>query len=199
MDRMTRKEAKERTRQRLIEAVLEHVRTSGLGGLTTGKIAEAAGIAQSSFYVHFTDMDDLLQAAADKLGTETNAVIRAERHRLVRHASDPAASLRAVYEATLNAVMAVPAFAELLIGHRRDTTSPLGETLRAIVDQARQDFMNDLVEFGWDADDPHLAVHVELIVGATFTVVEAFLDGRLKDRAACLDALVAMTQALFPQ
>jgi AcrR family transcriptional regulator len=38
----------------------------GYGGLSTGAVARAAGVAQPTFYVHFRDMDDLLRT----IGTE---------------------------------------------------------------------------------------------------------------------------------
>ena len=56
-----------KTRQRLIDSTLEIVRTEGPAGLTTGKIANAAGIQQPGFYAHFKNVDACLKAAADQL------------------------------------------------------------------------------------------------------------------------------------
>src|SRR5690606_7427064 len=65
---LTRSEAKDLTRRRLLRAALEILDKEGEAGLTTVAVAKAAGIAQSSFYVHFKDMQDLLRALADEGG-----------------------------------------------------------------------------------------------------------------------------------
>jgi AcrR family transcriptional regulator len=198
LERLTRKEAKERTRQRLLDAVLELVRKEGLGGLTTGKVTEAAGIAQSSFYVHFTDMDDALEALARHLGDEIRAIVRAERQKIDLSVGNPEQALRGAYAASINAMLAEPAFTEILIGHRRDRMSPLGRCLRGVVDQARAELVSDLCAMGLADVQPSLEVVAELIVGMTLAIVEGIFDGRLPDRDAALDGLVRMTRTLAP-
>jgi AcrR family transcriptional regulator len=197
-DRLTRKQAKARTRERLVDAVLEHVRRDGLAGLTTGKIAEAAGIAQSSFYVHFASMDEALRSAADLIAAELSRRIRDERDALGSPARDAAATVRLTCAATLNALLAEPALLELLLGHRRDRASPLGACLRGIVAQTRADLVGDLAALGDDADADAVDLMAELAIGSTLAACEGVLDGRLSDREACLEALARVTEALVP-
>ncbi len=195
--KLTRKEAKERTRQRLIDAVLHHIRENGMSGLTTGRVAEAAGIAQSSFYVHFKDMDEALQAAAEKLGVEMRGLLTEQRQR-VDLARSPNANLRVAYEGTLRALLAYPALTDLMLSHRRDRNSPLGECLRAIIAEAREDLISDVRHiFGDAATDFDLEAH--FIVGLTLTTVEGVVDGRLESVEGSLDHLVQMTLALAQQ
>lgn len=196
MDKLTRKEAKELTRQRLIEAVLGHVRDHGLSGLTTGKVADQAGIAQSSFYVHFTDMDEALRAAADKAGSEIRALVREARAQM--DLSNPDAAYRAAYEGAIEALSNEHEFSELLLGHRRDKSSPLAEALRHVLEEARSDLAADLrrsplaQRFETDID-----LYAELMVGMTMTVLEGFLDGRIPDREQALRVMARMTRALI--
>jgi AcrR family transcriptional regulator len=195
-EKLTRKEAKERTRQRLIDAVLDHVRQHGLKGLTTGKVADQAGIAQSSFYVHFTDMDEALRAAADKAGAEIRTLIRDARHAM--DFSDPDRAYVSAYEGSIAALLGEQEFTELLLSHRRDKSSPLAETLRHVLDDARADLAGDLTGAGWaEWFEKDVDLYAELMVGMTLTVVEALLDGRIKDRDRALRALARMTRALL--
>ena len=196
MEKLTRKEAKERTRLRLIEAVLDHVRHHGLSGLTTGKVADQAGIAQSSFYVHFADMDEAMRAAADKAGSEIRALVRESRAQM--DLSNPDAAYRAAYEGAIQALSHEHEFSELLLGHRRDKNSPLAEALRNVLEEARSDLAADLrrsplaKRFERDID-----LHAELMVGMTMTVLEGILDGRIPDREQALRVMARMTRALI--
>lgn len=195
MEKLTRKQAKQRTRLRLVEAVLDHVRHHGLTGLTTGKVADQAGIAQSSFYVHFSDMDEALQAAADKAGAEVRAIIRDARKSM--DFSDPYRAFRSAYEGAINALLQERAFTELLLSHRRDRSSPLAEALRHVLDDARADLANDLKKAGFEAPFAEdIDVYAELMVGMTLTVVEALLDERIHDADRCLRALASITREL---
>lgn len=196
MEKLTRKEAKERTRQRLIDAVLDHVRHHGLTGLTTGKVADQAGIAQSSFYVHFTDMDEALRAAADKAGSEIRALVREARARM--DLTNPDAAYRSAYEGAIEALSQEHEFSELLLGHRRDKNSPLAEALRHVLDDARKDLAADLrrspLATRFEAD---IDLYADLMVGMTITVLEGILDGRIPDREKALRVMARMTRALI--
>ena len=70
---LSRDESKAITRQRLLHAAARLLGEVGYGGLSTGAVARAAGVAQPTFYVHFRDMDDLLRT----LGTEQMGALRA--------------------------------------------------------------------------------------------------------------------------
>ncbi len=174
---------------------MDHVRHQGLSGLTTGKVADAAGIAQSSFYVYFSDVDDALRAAAEKAGAEVRSIIVDARQQM--DFTDPANAYYHAYAGALEALVTEREFTELLLSHRRDKHSPLGKTLRAVLDQARADLAADLQKAGfqeWFARD--IDVYAELMVGMTLTAVEAVLDGRIDDKERCLRALSTTTRAL---
>jgi AcrR family transcriptional regulator len=194
VEKLTRKEAKERTRQRLVDAVLDHVRHYGLSGLTTGKVATAADIAQSSFYVHFTDMDDALRAAAQTAGTEIRAIIRGARLRM--DFSNPDGAYATAFAGVIDALLAEREFTELLLSHRRDRNSPLGAALREVLDQSRADLASDLAAAGFQETVARdVDVYADLMVGMTLTAVEALLDGRIESREKCLRGLVRMMRA----
>jgi len=195
-EKLTRKAAKERTRQRLLDGLLDVARAEGIQGLTTTKIADAAGVAQSSFYFHFEDMDDAMREAAEKIGAQVRDAIRAERRKI--DLGDPQNTLRAVQAATINAFLAEPMFAQLFLRHRRDATSPLGETFAELLNESRRELADDMEKYLGSLPTPE--IYADLFIAMSMAVVEGLLDHRLEDREACLDALVhvvggAMTTA----
>ena len=57
----TRKEKAAQTRQQIIEAALEMMRTKPIADVKVEDITEKAGVAKGTFYVHFKSKDDLLR------------------------------------------------------------------------------------------------------------------------------------------
>ena len=66
--------AKAVTRRRLLDAALEILDQDGLAAMTTIRVTRLAGLSQSSFYVHFADMDDLLHNLVTRPDTRTAPV-----------------------------------------------------------------------------------------------------------------------------
>ena len=73
---MSRRVNKERTRNRLLQAVLKIIHRNGLGALTTGKAAQLAGVAQPTFYVHFKSMDEALEQVGSLVSEQLRAAFR---------------------------------------------------------------------------------------------------------------------------
>lgn len=90
----------QRTRARLVAAALELIGDEGIGGLTTGRVAARAGLAQSSFYQHFRNLDACLEEA----GRHVAERIRPARPQLAERAL-------AAFEGTDD----LPALIELLV------------------------------------------------------------------------------------
>ena len=65
---MDRKQKKEHTRGRIIEAAFQIMGRDGLFSARTLDIAEAAGVAHGTVFAHFQRRDDLLCAVIDELG-----------------------------------------------------------------------------------------------------------------------------------
>lgn len=187
-EKLTRKEAKERTRQRLLDGLLDVARADGIQGLTTTKIADAAGVAQSSFYFHFEGMEEAMREAAEKIGNQVRDAIRAERRKI--DPSDPQNTIRGAQAATINAFLAEPMFAQLFLRHRRDPTSPLGETFAELLNESRRELADDMKKYLAHLPTPE--IYADLFIAMSMAVVEGMIDGRLTDREACLDALVRM-------
>jgi TetR/AcrR family transcriptional regulator, transcriptional repressor for nem operon len=70
--------AGQRTRQALLDAGAVVAERSGLAGLSVSAVADAAGVAKGTFYVHFVDRDAFVDAMHERFyETVGNAVRRA--------------------------------------------------------------------------------------------------------------------------
>ncbi|MBC7173875.1 MAG: TetR/AcrR family transcriptional regulator [Polyangiaceae bacterium] len=165
----------------------------GPAALTTGRIAESAGVAQPTFYVHFSDMSDALQQAADVVSEKLLGRLRELRRDVPKDMSGEAA--RQAIAASVNGLLSDPKSAELFLRHRRDVGTPLGRTWRQMSDRAREELLSDLRELGFGDSVPHLELHSELIAGMVLGVVEGVLDKRIKDKELAIDVLSQTVRA----
>lgn len=190
----SRKASKERTHQKLVDATLKVLYRDGRSALTTGRIAEAAGVAQPTFYVHFSDMEDALTQAADAVAQKLLQRLKSYRSELGMGA--PFDLVRGAYAASVKALVREPKMAELFLRHRRDAGSPLGKRWSEITDRARADLKADMEKWGLGTS-VDVDFYAELIVGMTLATVEGLLDGRIAETDAALDELATFTMGGF--
>jgi AcrR family transcriptional regulator len=196
--RRTRKQAKARTRQKLIDALVQVLRIQGVSALTSTRIAEVAGVAQSTFYFHFKGIDEAMTAAGEQISTRMRAAIRERRLRI--DLADPEAAIRTSYRASIEALLAHRAFTALFLAQRRDPASPLGAAFRGIVAEAHADLLADMRTIGLtERTMPHLEHHAGLIVAMTLAAIEDLLDDAAGDVEAWLDVLTHTTAASIRQ
>lgn len=191
--RSSRKEAKERTRRKLLDAIVKILHADGPTALTTQRIADVAGVSQPTFYTHFADLDAALDVAAAELGEQLLGRMAAAAPSLDE--PDPRQAMRVSFRAFVDAVLADKRLAEIFLRHRRDRSSPFGKRFRKVLAASRDPIEEQLARRGI----PDAALHASLIVGMAIGAVEALVDERIPDRDACVEALVQhTTQALLP-
>ena len=66
-------------------------------------MAERANVSQSSFYVHFKDMNDALQAAAAQIGEPVREAL--SRARRAMDVANPREAIRRVYDTAISAML----------------------------------------------------------------------------------------------
>ncbi len=192
---VSRREGKAATRSRLLEAAASILDEHGEAALTTVAVTGRAGIAQSTFYVHFSDVDDLLHALVDDLAAEESRMARAAR-RTARAARD-GASLRETFRAPLTTMLAHPRLSRLLMSGRDDRTSPFGDWSRQIRRDFRLELIEDLGAAGLEMRSPRQRRRGEMIADAIIGMTEALalghLDGRYSDIEEMIDTLVMLS------
>lgn len=198
--RLTREASKRQTRQRLLDAGLALLAEEGAEALTTGKIAKRAGMAQPTFYVHFKDMDALLQALAiDQVGG-LRSKLRQLRLQINRADSVPMELVRETYRAPLSLLVKQSGdLLRLLMAemHRPNTT--LGRAARQLVDEVINDLYEDATTLGLGGAIPpdRLKLLCEGMIMLTIHYGLGLIEGRHQDLEMVVDVLTQQTIAMM--
>ena len=175
----SRQANKERTKLRLIQATLKVLIRKGPLVLTTGRVTRAAGVAQPTFYVHFKGMNEALDQGASFVVQRIDERLDAELQQTqptghVNTLSDRIATI-------VRALSADPAHAELFLRHRRDMILPVGRQLQRVSDRVRKILADNLATIWPERSRADLDIHVELLMGMVFGLVEGIVDHRVED------------------
>lgn len=192
---MSRQINKERTRRRLLQAILKTIHRYGYGALTTGRVAELAGVAQPTFYVHFRSMDQALEQVAEWVAEELSPGFDAGTASELERAGEVLE--KAVLKCTRSLVHDRKV-TEVFLRSRRDETSALGRRWIALTDGLRERMRQIVVQVRPDIAASDAALHAELLVSIVFGLSEAFLDGRVEnlERATAVASRAIVTSIL---
>ena len=193
--RMSRQINKERTRRRLLQAILKTIHRYGHGALTTGRVAQLAGVAQPTFYVHFRSMDQALEQVAEWVAQELSSGLDAEA------SADLDSAAEVLHHAVLKCTTSIARdrkVAEVFLRNRRDQTSALGRRWTVLSDSLRERMRQMVVQVRPDIAPADAALHAELLVSLVFGLAEAQLDGRIQDlgRASATASRAIVTSIL---
>ncbi len=186
---------KERTRRRLLQAILKTIHRHGHGALTTGRVAQLAGVAQPTFYVHFRSMDQALEQVAEWVAQELSDGFGGDVPEEAERAAD--VLQQAVLRCTQSLVRDRKV-AEVFLRNRRDQTSALGRRWTLLTDTLRERMNQIVVQVRPSMSPADAELHSELLVGIVFALAEAQLDGRVEDmERACTVASRAIVQSVL--
>lgn len=192
---MSRQTNKDRTRRRLLQAVLKTIHRSGYGALTTGRVAQLAGVAQPTFYVHFRSMDQALDQVAQWVAEELSPGFDASTSVELDRAADVLEE--AVLKCTRSLVQDRKV-AEVFLRNRRDDTSALGRRWTVLTGGLRERMRQIVLKVRPDIAASDAALHAELLVSIVFGLAEAYLDGRVEnlERATAVASRAIVTSIL---
>ncbi len=185
----------ETTRERLIRAAVAIATEEGIGAVTTVNVCRRVGIAQSSYYTHFSSRDELLSAIGERSAATTRRATREARLRFGEHRDQ--AHLRATVRAPLDLIKANPELFRLGMRVRGEPEStPLGAHARAMADANREELADDLMAMAGQAD-PALRRRYEMVADCIAAMVstlgEGHVEGRYPDIEEVVDLLAIYT------
>ena len=175
---MSRQINKERTRRRLLQAIIKTIHRYGYGALTTGRVAQLAGVAQPTFYVHFRSMDQALEQVADWVADELAPGFDSNTSAETDRATDV---LQAALSKCVGSIVRDRKVAEVFLSSRRDSSSALGKRWTLLTATLRTRMRDIVLQARPDIAPADAALHSELLVGIVFALSEAYLDGRVED------------------
>lgn len=135
-----RAEQKERTRRNLIDAAFNQLSSDkSFSQLSLREVAREAGIAPTSFYRHFRDMDELGLTMVDESGLMLRQLMRQSRKRIARGGS----VIRTSVETFMEFIVNNPNAFRLLLRERSGTS----EAFRFAVAREVQHFIAELASY----------------------------------------------------
>ncbi|WP_428773645.1 HTH-type transcriptional repressor FabR [Vibrio sp.] len=135
-----RAQQKERTRRTLIDAAFRQLSADrSFSNLSLREVAREAGIAPTSFYRHFKDMDELGLTMVDEGGLLLRQLMRQARQRIVKEGS----VIRTSVETFMEFIESSPNVFRLLLRERSGTSFEF----RAAVAREIQHFVAELSEY----------------------------------------------------
>jgi TetR/AcrR family transcriptional regulator, fatty acid biosynthesis regulator len=195
--RTTRKVAKLRTRERLLEAARGILLDEGEEAISAIALARAAGLANATFYEHFANKDDLLRTLAGELFSSLRAELQEPRREAIE-APTSEEKLRRQFRVPLEVLAANPRLFRLALRVRHQPTSALVESSLRLSGGTRRDLVRELVDRGYPSSTPLERRRLEMIADIEIAAVEAlalgYISGRYPEVEELVDILVLVTR-----
>lgn len=194
---LTRREAKQRTRARLLEVAREQILAGGETRLSASNVARRAGVAGATFYEHFANRDELLRALSEQLFDELRLRLSAQRREALEAPTDEE-RLRQEFRTPLELIAANPDLFRLALRVRHHAGSPLGDSSRRLAGNTRRDIVAELVARGYPAttagEKRRLEMIADIHIAATEVLALGHVSGRYPDLGEIADMLVLLTR-----
>jgi len=171
-----RAEQKLRTRRALMDAALSQLSADrGFGSLSLREVAREAGIAPTSFYRHFADLDELGLALVDEGGVALRQLMRQARKRIARNGSAISTSVDTFLEYLGNNANLF----RLMLRERTGVSKQFRTAVKAEIDHFVTELADDLDRFGEERGKPlyNPRTVAEAMVTLVFNQGAEALDG----------------------
>ncbi len=183
---------KEKTRRALVDAAFNQLSAEkSFSNLSLREVAREAGIAPTSFYRHFRDMDELGLEMVDEAGLMLRQLMRQARKRIANGGSVIAISLDTFFEFINNS----PNVFRLLLRESSGTS----QAFRTAAAREIKHFIDELTEYIAQRNHypQHIAyVQAEGIVTLVFTAGANALDINKKERDQLKERVVLQLRML---
>ncbi|PJG86163.1 HTH-type transcriptional repressor FabR [Conservatibacter flavescens] len=183
---------KEKTRRALIDAAFNQLSAEkSFSNLSLREVAREAGIAPTSFYRHFRDMDELGLTMVDEAGLILRQLMRQARKRLESGGSVIVISVETFFEFIHNS----PNVFRLLLRE----SSGSSQAFRTAAAREIKHFVDELAEYIMHRNtiSPELAyVQSEGMVTIVFTAGANALDMNSKERAQLKERVILQLRML---
>ncbi|GAA3932784.1 HTH-type transcriptional repressor FabR [Litoribacillus peritrichatus] len=134
-----RAEQKEKTRRAIMEAALKQIgQDKAFSNLSLREVAREAGIAPTSFYRHFQDLDELGLALVDEAGLSLRQLMRKARKRIAENGT----AIRTSVETFIEFLNSNPNLFRLLLREKAGISVELRRAIQREVDH----FESELAE-----------------------------------------------------
>ena len=186
----TRAAQKNATRHAIMEAALRLSSQRGFSSLSLRGIAAEAGIAPTSFYRHFQDIDDLALALVDEVGLSLRQLVREARRRVAE--SNSVSITRASIETFMEFAEANATLFRLLLGEGAGSTATFRRAIAKEIARFTDDLGEDLIAAAEKTGKPlaHVGLAAEAMVTIAFNLGTAAIDLPASERRDVVERIV---------
>lgn len=189
-------EQKQRTRRALLDAALRQLDAEkSFANLSLREVAREAGIAPTSFYRHFNDMEELGLALVDEGGVALRQLMRQARKRIDQNGSAIQTSLDTFLEYLNNNA----SLFRLLLRERSGLSRQFRSAIRAEIDHFVTELTWDLTRKAEETDLPleNPRLVAEAMVTLVFNAGAELLDASQAERQAVKSRLARQLRYLL--
>ncbi len=186
----TRAEQKQATRRAIIDAALMLSAERGFSSLSLRGVAKGAGIAPTSFYRHFADMDELGLALVDEVGMKLRQLVREARRRV--REGGKVSVIRASIQAFLESFESNENLFRLLLGEGSGSTPHFRRAITKEIQRFADDLAEDLIREAKETERPIAHAHhaAEAMVIVAFNLGASSIDLPHEERLAVIERII---------
>ncbi len=166
-----RAEQKQKTRRALMDAALSQLNADkGFASLSLREVAREAGIAPTSFYRHFHELDELGLALVDEAGVALRQLMRQARKRIEKNNSQTSSSAVSTSVDTFMEYLTSNAnHFRLLLREKTGLSKPFRTAIKAEITHFSTELAEDLKRIGDIKDRP--LEDPQLVADAMITII----------------------------
>jgi AcrR family transcriptional regulator len=180
-----RAQQKEKTRRSLIDSAFNQLSSDkSFSNLSLREVAREAGIAPTSFYRHFKDMDELGLTMVDEGGLLLRQLMRQARQRIVTNGS----VIRTSTETFMEFIEQSPNVFRLLLRERSGTSKAFRNAVAREIEHFIAELSEYLILSGLNKE--HAWMQSEASVRLVFSAGAEALDLNPRDRALLSERLI---------
>jgi AcrR family transcriptional regulator len=193
----TRSDQKQATRRAIIDAALELSAERGFSSLSLRGVAKKAGLAPTSFYRHFADMDELGLALVDEVGLSLRQLVREARRRVEK--SGKGSVIRASIQTFLESVEKNENLFRLLLGEGSGSTPHFRRAIAKEIQRFADDLAEDLIREAEVTQRPIAHVHhaAEAMVTVAFSLGASSIDLPREERLAVVERIIIVVRMIM--
>jgi len=190
MTTTSRSEQKRGTRRALLDAALALSVESGFSSLSLRQVCAEAGIAPTSFYRHFQNLDDLGLALVDEVGMSLRQLVREARHRV--GAVGTGSVVRPSIETFMGYAESNSSLFRLLLGEGSGSTPAFRNAIRKEIGRFTSDLVEDLERAATLSGRPLADVELaaEAMVTVAFNLGASAIDLPREERKATAERII---------
>ncbi len=186
----TRTEQKHATRRAIMDAALSLSAGRGFSSLSLRSVAREAGIAPTSFYRHFADLDELGLALVDEVGMSLRQLVREARRRVDDRGKGSV--VRSSIETFLIFVERNQNLFRLLLGEGSGSTPHFRRAITKEIKRFTDDLAEDLIREAKATQRPiaHVNHAAEAMVTVAFNLGASAIDLPQDERLAVIERII---------